>query len=107
MAGIVKTYGAVDMSSRVRTLYPYECPMKSTPGSRPPCMVVDLQLPWVNLCPFWYGARVLSGGMIAEVRSVGEVLQWMAHAEEDGRSWQTLCVRKESAETQVGARLRN
>jgi len=62
---------------------------------------------WVNLCPFFYGARVISGGMIAEIRSVQDILVWTDFNGPDGREWQVLCLRKESAGTKAGAHLRD
>jgi len=92
-------------TSRV-VLYPRGCPC-ATNGARPLCVEGDTQAPWFNLCAFLYGVQVRSGGMVADLRSTEEIGRWLSFQPHSDREYRVLCLRRESAGTEAGARLRN
>ena len=108
MAGIVKADAGQGLpGTHRRMLYPRACPCRTADSGTLLCMEASDRSAWVNLCPFFYGARVLSGGMIAEIRTVQDILVWVDYNHADGREWEVLCLRKESSGTKAGARLRD
>jgi len=107
MAGIVKSaHWASPPGSRRFSIVPMSCPCLS-PIHRPLCVEGSTQSGRVNLCPFFYGLRVQSGGMIADLRDTSGMLTWLGTDTDPGRTYQTLCLRKESSNTEAGAKLRD
>lgn len=107
MAGLVKAdvQGGLAGTGRV-TVVPRACPCISN-ANRPRCAELSTVSGWVNLCPFLYGMRALSGGMIADLRDTQTIAAWLSTGNALNRSWEALCLRKESAGLEAGARLRD
>lgn len=107
MAGIVKAdvMQGLPGSSR-HALHPRACPCISA-SNRPLCVELSFRSSWVNLCPFLYGVRAHSGGMIADLRTPEQYLAWLTNERSMERDWEVLCLRKESASTEAGAKLRD
>lgn len=107
MAGIVKAdYGGGLPGSGRHILVPRACPC-ITHANRPICVEASEKSAWTNLCPFLYGVRVKHGGMIADLRTGPDLLKWLGYGDAIVREWETLCLRKESADTLAGAHLRD
>lgn len=107
MAG--KVHLKVQQGTNPNLLYgiPQPCPVSNRLWSGLDCVVVDRAVAWVNLCPFLYGLQVRRGGCVMELRSEREILAHMAHSEYIAEEYTCLCLRKESAGTEAGARLRS
>jgi len=106
MAGKVKTTVWVGHSG-VLSISPNLCPAHQEGIADPPCLVADPRRSGLNLCPFAYRFLVRPGGQEYEVMTVDAMLQWLAAQELHQADWTTLCLRKESAGTEIGARLRS
>lgn len=108
MAGIVKAdIGHGLAGTQRRSIVPRNCPCHSNGSGTMLCAEANATSGWVNVCPFWYGARVHSSGMIGDIRDVPGLMLWLDFTRDDGRTWEVLCLRKESAGTIAGARLRD
>lgn len=107
MAGIVKADVGLGLpGTGKRALVPRACPC-ITSANRPKCIELSTTAGWVNLCPFLYGLRAHSGGMIADLRDTQNMLAWLANERCVERDWEALCLRRESSATEAGARLRD
>lgn len=106
MAGVVKADRWTTATSALVELVPRPCPVKESSHHMACCMALGKQSGHFNVCPFFYGLRILRGGTVYDVRWSGDFQAWLHTHIRVSDQYEVLCLRKESANVEAGARYR-
>lgn len=87
-------------------IVPRCCPATRDYWTAPSCAIVDKESGHFNLCPFLYGLQINAGGTVYDLRGTMSLPTWLTSVAGEQASFATMCLRKESAGTEAGAKLR-
>lgn len=87
-------------------LMPQPCPAAASPLDRPNCFRSLVSEGHENWCPFAMALVVRRGGSAYDLDRGAFVTAWLTMQNSDLDTWSVICLRKESAGTLPGARLR-
>lgn len=106
MAGEVRARVQVHANGDVHQLVPEPCPARGVQWEPPCCVIADTKVRHWNVCPFLLGVRLLRGGSAYDIDRGAMWDVWLNENDAALDQWRPICLRKEGAFTDVGARLR-